>query len=261
MAPDISKKTMERIREQAIRPEAAWTFLLRRSLVWMGIAAAGALAALSLSMTVLPFLAIDPHLFAFGPKRFFSFPVLRLFLPWIAFVVVFVALAIAEFRKTKNGYRHRVIVIAAGILLPVIAAAAVFHLFRVNEFSDREFRKRIPPYGGLSETPHEFWSHPKDGFLAGTVLSTDPGSVSFRSISGDTVTVLIDDRTIIHPRVRLEKGEEVRIVGEPEASTAFHAERIFPSEGPGFGGQGRGRNAGPDDPHFRSPRSDSGYGR
>ncbi len=254
MTPDISKKTMERIMNQSIRPEAAWTFLLRRSLVWIGIAAAGALAALSLSMTVLPFLAIDPHLFAFGPKRFFSFPVLRLFLPWIAFLAVFIALAIAEFRKTKNGYRHRVIVIAAGILLPVIAAAAVFHLFRVNEFSDREFRKRIPPYGGMSETPGEFWSRPKDGFLAGTILSAEPESVSFQCMSGDTMTVLIDDRTIIHPRVRLEEGEEVRIVGEPGGKETIRAERVFPSDGQRLG-KGRGREASPDEPESRPSKT------
>lgn len=251
---------MERIMNQSIRPEAAWTFLLRRSLVWMGIAAAGALAALSLSMTILPFLAIDPHLFAFGPKRFFSFHVLRLFLPWIAFLTVFITLAIAEFRITKNGYRHRVIVIAAGILLPVVAAAIIFHLFRVNEFSDREFRKRIPPYEGMSETPREFWSHPKDGFLAGTILSAEPNSVSFQSMSGDTVTVIIDDRTIIHPRVRLEEGKEIRIIGEPGGKELIRAERIFPSDGQRLG-RNNGKETSIDGPKSRAAQTAPERGR
>ncbi|NTW15656.1 MAG: hypothetical protein HGA38_04815 [Candidatus Moranbacteria bacterium] len=233
MTEDISKKTLERIRTEDIRPEAGWKFTVRRALTWIGFAVTAALGALSLSIAVLPILAIDPHILSFGPRRLLSPAVIRLVpLLWIVFLAAFVAMAVAEFRNTKHGYRHRVTVVALGILLFIVAGAGALHALHVNERSDEAFRRGIPPYAGMRRGSDEFWTQEKEGFLAGTVLSGDLGEFELQDPGNRTWTVVTDDDTVVFPEAKVESGERVKIIGNLVDRNTFEAEEILPDTRP-----------------------------
>lgn len=255
MTSDISKKALDRIRQEDIRPEAEWKFILRRSLLWTGIAATAGIGAWSLSMAFFPILSLGSAIPGAGLPRFFlPFAFRPVPFIWIAFVVAFIAIAVIEFRKTGRGYRHRVAVVAAGILLPVIATAGIFHALKVNEASEREFRRRLPPYGALSVAPEDLWSRADEGFIMGTVLSEYPDGFTLRDPEGGTWGILVTEETDIRPRAIVESGSDVRIVGERKDEDTFEADEILPGGPAAFRGNGSGM--GPRDGN-RPPKSDT----
>jgi hypothetical protein len=254
MTADISKKAMDRIRKEAIRPETQWQFLLRRSLLWLGIAATASIGAWSLSMLLFPLLSLGldlprsgwPHFF--GPFLFRPAPLI-----WGAFVLVFVVIAVIEFRRIGRGYRHRVAAIALGILVLVVLLSGIFHALRVNEMSERGIRRHFPPYKASSIAPEDFWIRADEGFLMGTIRTEGLGAFQLEDPDGETWRIIITASTDIRPPVDLEVGEDVKIVGERIGEDRFEADEILPGAPPVFRGQGPGN--GPRD-GSASPRPD-----
>lgn len=241
MTADISKKTLDRIRTEEIRPETEWRFLLRRSLSWTGIALTAGVGAWSLSMAMLPLLSLGADLPRGGWPHFFL-PLLLRPAPivWTVFVAVFVFVAVVEFRRIGHGYRHRVAAIALGILLLVVALSGIFHALRVNEASERGFRRNIPPYEALSVAPEDFWLRAEEGFLMGTVVSEIPDGFTIEDPDGETWGVIVTPGTDIRPRAVVEPGKDVKVVGERIDADIFEAEEVLPGAPPTFRGNGAG---------------------
>ncbi len=253
---DISKKVLEQIREEEIRPEAQWQFLLRRSLLWIGIAATAGIGAWSLSMVLFPLLSLGLDLPRGGWPHFFLPLLLRpVPLIWSAFVFVFVTVAVIEFRRIGRGYRYRVALIALGILTLVVVLSGIFHTLRINEASERGFRRNIPPYEASSLAPEDFWFRTDEGFLMGTVLSEGDGGFLLTDPDGGTWGVVVTPETDIRPRTNLGTGEDVKVVGERISEDLFEADEILPGAPPVFHGQRPG--GGPHDDRMPlGPNSD-----
>jgi len=241
---DISKKVLEQIREEEIHPETEWRFLLRRSLLWIGIVATAGIGAWSLSMVLFPLLSLGLDLPRGGWAHFFL-PILFRPVPliWSAFVFVFVAIAVIEFRRIGRGYRHRVAAIALGILVLVIILSGVFHTLRINEASERGFRRNLPPYGVSSLAPEDFWFRADEGFLMGTIRTEGLGAFQLEDPDGETWRIIITATTDIRPPVDLVIGKDVKIVGTKTGMNRFEAEEILPGAPPVFRGQGLGNGS------------------
>lgn len=238
---DITKRTLERIRTEEIRPETEWRFLLRRSLAWLGIAAAAGIGAWALSMAFFPLISLGTDLPRGGWPRFFL-PIFLRPAPilWTVFVAVFVTVAVVEFRRIGHGYRHRVAAIALGILGLVIVLSGIFHVLRVNEASERGFRRNLPPYEAFSVAPEDFWLRADEGFLMGTVISSYPDGFVLEDSDGETWGVLLTPETDIRPRVTAEPGEDVKVVGKQIDEALFEADELLPGAPPAFRGSGTG---------------------
>jgi len=240
MNGEITKKTLERIRDEQIRPETEWHFLLRRSLAWMGIAAAAGIGAWALSMALFPFLSLGTDLPRGGWPRFFLPALVRpMPIVWIVFVAAFVSVAVIEFRRIGHGYRHRVAVIALGILGLVTLLSGILHALRVNEAIDRDFRSSIPSYREFSVTAENFWFRADDGFLLGTVISGHPDGFVLLDPDGGSWTVLVTSKTEMRPRAEIIVGSDLKIVGEQKDGHSFKAEEILPGSPPKFRGNGQ----------------------
>jgi hypothetical protein len=242
---DISKKVLEQIRKEAIRPEAQWRFLLRRSLLWIGIALAAGIGAWSLSMLLFPLLSLGLDL-PRGDWPHFFLPLLLRPVPliWLVFAAVFITVATFEFRRIGRGYRHRVAVIALGILTLVIILSGVFHTLRINEASERGFRRNLPPYGASSPAPEDFWFRADNGFLMGTVLSEKTDGFLLTDPDGETWSIVVTPRTDIRPRTNLGIDEDVKIVGDQIDEDLFEADEILPGAPPVFRDRGPGPGPG-----------------
>ncbi len=232
MTTDISKKALERIRKEDIRPETEWRFLLHRSLAWTGISAAAGIGAWSLSMAIFPILSLGTDLPRGEWPRFFLPLLLRpMPLVWIAFVTAFIGIAVIEFRRIGRGYRHRVAAIALGILGIVTIFSVILHTLHVNEASDREFRRNIPPYAAFSPDQKDFWLRAEDGFLIGTVVSERPDGFTIVSPDGTTWDILVTPQTDIRPRADFRIGKDVKMVGKRIGNGRFEADDILPGTG------------------------------
>lgn len=238
MTPDISKKVMHQIRKEDIRPETEWRFLLRRSLLWIGIALTAGIGAWALSMLLFPLLSLGIDLPRGGWPRFFL-PILLRPAPliWLVFAAVFIAVTTFEFRRIGRGYRYRIAVIASGILILVIVLSGIFHTLRINEMSERGFRRHLPPYESSSLAPEDFWFRADEGFLMGTIRTEGLGAFQLEDPDGETWRIIITATTDIRPPVDLVIGKDVKIVGKKTSANRFEAEEILPGKPPIFRGQ------------------------
>ncbi len=224
----IAGKILGKIKKEDIHPEASWKFILRKTALWIGISVSGVLAAFSLSMLLFPFISVEPNFLTFGIGRLFSSPVIRLIpIPWIVFLLIFVPLVVIEFHNTRHGYRYRIAMVASGLILMIAIGARAFKLLGVDGFFDQKFRDSIPAYGQFSETPTDFWSQEREGYLAGTILSSEPGSFTLQDLDGDTVNIQVERDTVLYPNVNLEQASEVKIVGTMNEDRSLKAEKIY----------------------------------
>lgn len=238
MTPDISRKTLDRIKEEDIRPESEWQYFLRQSLVWIGMALAAGLGAWALSMALFPILSQGLDLPRIGFPGFFKPFFLRpVPLIWLVFVAAFVALAVAEFRRTGRGYRHRVAIIALGILILVALFSGVFHTLRINEISERGLREKLSPYRTHSVAPEDFWSRPDEGFLGGTVEDEHERGFLLQDPDGEKWLILMTRETETRRRATIGIGKNVKVVGKKKGDYTFEAAEILPGTRPLFKGK------------------------
>lgn len=230
MTHDISRKALERIREEDIHPEAMWKFVLRKTLLWTGIAFAGVFAAISLSVIIFSIFSIDHGILGFAPRRLFSPAVFRSLPPlWIGSLLAFMTLAIFEYRETGHGYRRSPLFVVIATFLTVFAAGTLLHLLRVGERSDGALRKAIPVYEQAVRPREEFWRHPENGFATGIISDTSESGFLLESPDGDALAIRIEKDTIIRPSVRIEGGRAVRVIGNQEPDGSVEAEEILPA--------------------------------
>lgn len=238
----VTGKILGRIKEEGIRPEAPWKFTLRKGLLWTGIVLTSLFAALSLSLVIFSIFSIDQGVFGFSARRLFSPSVLRS-LPflWVGSLLAFVALAVAEFRETSHGYRHSPLFVALVTVLVVVAAGSVMHLLRLGERSDDALRNTIPPYERAIAPRENFWRHPEEGFVTGTVSETNGNEFTLESPDREILDIRMNENTVVKPSVRIESGREVRVIGDREKDGTIDAEEILPALPPRLHDKGKQR--------------------
>jgi len=226
----IAGKILGKIKQEDIRPEAAWKFVLRRTLLWTGIALAGTFAAISLSLVIFSLFSIDQGILGFAPKRLFSPAVFRS-LPflWIGSLLAFVSLVVFEYRETGHGYRHRPLFVVLTTLLIVFAVGSLLHLLRIGERSDIALRHAIPQYDRAVRPRDTFWRHPEAGFATGIIANIDASGFLLRTPDGDGLDIRIGDHTIIRLPLKIEEGQPVRVIGDQSVNGRIDAEEILPA--------------------------------
>ncbi|NTW89503.1 MAG: RTA1 domain-containing protein [Candidatus Moranbacteria bacterium] len=238
----VTGKILGKIKEEGIHPEAPWKFTLRKGLLWTGIILAGLFAALSLSLVIFSLFSIDQGVFGFSARRLFSATVFRS-LPflWIASLLAFIAVAVVEFRETSHGYRHSPLFVALITVLVVIVTGSFLHLLRLGERSDDALRNALPPYEQAVESRENFWRHPEEGFVTGTVSETNGNEFTLESPDQEILDIRMDENTIVKPSVRIESGREVRVIGDREKDGTIDAEEILPALPPRLHDRGKQR--------------------
>jgi hypothetical protein len=233
----ISEKILGKIKDEGIHPEAHWKFTARKAALWIGIILTGLFAALSLSLVIFSLFSIDQGIFGFSTRRLFSPSVFRA-LPflWIISAPALVTLAVAEYRETGHGYRHRPLFVALTVLLVVTVFGSVLHLLSISERSDMALRNALPPYEEAVRSREEFWQHPEEGFATGTVSDTTDAGFTIEGPDQTTIDIRVDENTVMKPSVRIETGTEVRVIGDRESGGTIDAEEILPGRPP----KGRG---------------------
>lgn len=242
---NIVKSTLEKIKNEHISPELRWKYLAKRYFAWLVFASIILLGAASFSAAYYLVSNLDWDLYRFAHQSFLSFAIPLIPYFWILLIAVFLAIALADMRKTENGYRYglgKMMIIAVGSLI-VIGAAFSLAGFggRFNSLAAKSF----PYYGThMMMTKESQWMQPEKGFLAGTITSVSKEDVAITDLDGKDWDVSISQDTLIRPDADVSEGETIKIIGEKKSSDSFHANEIRPWNGMGMmdgeGNRGRG---------------------
>lgn len=238
---DNAKKIIDRIRQDEITPTPRWIFTWKNGLIWLGFLLAVILGALAFSVILLAVQQTD-----FNIISHLSHTKLELFLGllpfiWLIMVIVFLGLAILNIRNTRKGYKFSPFRQVSISLLISISLGTLFFLAGGSQQLERAFDIGIKNYASIEERKIKMWNLPKEGYLSGQIIQSDSQIIKLRDFDNRDWEVTYPE-AFIAPILRLENGEQIKLIGKMTSENTFTAIEIRP-----WGGRsqrGAGRNQG-----------------
>jgi len=231
---DLSQKTINKIKEEQIKPKAKWKFLAEDLLIWSTLAFIVIFGALSFSIAYFFLTQLDWDVISFGWHM--PFGMFFWLMPnfWILLLVVFLIGAIIIYRHTKHGYRSGTLTVIILALVFFSALGFATHLFKADRGLNNAFSNHIPGYVQLAGNKEKQWSQPNLGLLGGKILQVEEDGFELEDFQGEEWKVNVNQDTVIKPSAQLVPEETVKVIGKKESEKNFQAEEIRPWEGKGI---------------------------
>ena len=203
---DLSKKILETIKKENIKPRSKLYFWVKNILHLMATVIATLFSAFFISTA---FFLISNQI-TIRPKGFVIF-----FAVGLIFIVITFFLAYKQFILIKKIYKYNTHYVLVAFLSLVCALGFVFAQFRTYAYIDTMISEKIP-YLSVHDYMHKQWSQPELGMLAGEVVGvSDNGYILLQGFDNTIYTIdpvfLEDEERLLfinHLRVKLIGYEE-----------------------------------------------------
>lgn len=237
---DISKETLNKIKEQGIVPRTKGYFLLRRSTVWALFCLSVILGSISASAVIFQVRNADWDLFQHFRHSILEF--LLLFVPyfWGMFLVGFSIVAYFYFRRTQSGYRYRAVTaVALSVLLSIIGGVGIYAT-GLSGRMESVFEDTLPFYRGAAFHNRMVWMSPDKGLLAGKIIDvTKKGIIILKDLDGKEWHVAAN-HAAWRGRLSPSRDLEIKLIGIRTGENSFKANEVRPWHGRRkYGGKGR----------------------
>lgn len=220
---------VETIKERHITPTPRWIIVGKRMLFWALLALFGGVAAIFLSLALVDLLDLGPDLFHSLGIRRFPFFFLGIPLIWTALFTAAILLGLFVFRKTKHGYRFRMLFVASLLALAAVTFAIIAHWTSFDDRLDRAVENGTPETFQKILPPREIrWMSPRDGILIGKILEIQSDSLILETPREEIWKVILTSATKRGRFVRFEANFPIIIIGIPKGTRAFEAVFIRP---------------------------------
>lgn len=236
-----SEKLIQSIKEQGIKPVPRWRFTVRNAVLWGAFLLAVLLGALAFSVILFSVQQAD-----FSVVSHLSHSRLELFLGllpifWIILLVVFLVIAIYSIQYSPKGYKFTSAKLVGYSAALSILLGTLFFIAGGAQRLEHVFALHVSLYESVQEKKVQLWSMPKEGYLSGQIEETNAGDFQLRDFEGNLWTVHYEN-AFMPPSVLLERGEQIKLMGEITGKGEFSALEIRPWGGFGAGrGRGGGR--------------------
>ncbi len=214
---NISDQTWLKIEKSKIKPIPKWEFFVKYFGLWIFI----------LFWVVLSGLGVATGYYMVSTNDWDL-----LYIPyfWIAVLLIFLMLVNTLFYKTKSGYRVEKKLVIAGWVVLSLFFGSLFSAVGMGEKVDKIMASKLSMYRTVSPLKLEVWMDPDGGRLSGTIKDVGEQQIVIDDFSGEVWIVDIS-RALVRGRVKLEVGQQIKIIGEMESSTNFEASEIRPWTG------------------------------
>ena len=230
-----SKKVLEKIKKEEIKPIPKWHFMLKESFIWslfvlstiLGSVGFGIVLYLLNNNDVLQDKTLVSN---FWERIIFGIP-----FAWILLTLFFILVAYYNFKNTEEGYRFNVARIFLLSLLVSFLLGGILYTTKLSEKLNNLLTDNIPYYTHTMDMRNRIWMRPEDGYLAGKVKSINEKEkiLILTDLNGQEWKVNYVDATV-RGRVHLIEDEDIKILGKQVSEGVFTAEDIRP-----WGGMGR----------------------
>lgn len=228
MQENLSQKVLEKIKNEKISPKATWRFSLCRLAVFAFLIFFLAAGAISFGVVFDIIHEAEVARFIGRPRGlgllFLSLPYL-----WIIFMAMFSGLAVADFARTRRGYRYRMRYVTIGLFGVMMLSGAALHVLGYCEKTEIFLESRLPFYNQVSSDPRDVWLRPEDGLLSGIVVRDDSEGchcLELRDWRENVWNVDYGSARVV-PQPENFNGQAVKIVGREGSDHDFEAEEIW----------------------------------
>jgi hypothetical protein len=228
MSPIISQQVVERIKNDHISPKPRWRFQAERFAAFSFLAFFLIIGALALSLIMELVEEMDLNNVLTRPRgislSIYSFPYF-----WLIVLMIFAALAVADFFRTRNGYRYKIRNVALIFIGSTVILGTLFYTLGISENLHLFLGQNVASYSNVVKDPYSLWSQPDDGLLSGVILSTDDKCRCMQVVDwGRNIWDVDYSQALIRSDVLMNDGEGIRILGQKKDKNKFEAEKIDP---------------------------------
>ncbi len=238
---DLVKDTIGKIKKEHIVPESKWKFLIRKHGMWTMFGLIVVFGAISFSVAYHVLAGLDWDLYRFMHQNAFAYSLSILPYFWVILIVIFLAGAFLDIRKTETGYRFSLLKMSLMVIGGVFVLGLLMSLVGLGKRVHLAMNKSVPYYGQhMMVTKETQWNNPAEGFLAGTIISISGNELALKDLQTKRWNVELDEKTLIRPRAEMSAGQMIKVVGTMTGGNDFKAKEIRPWAGQGMMNGGRG---------------------
>lgn len=231
---DISKRVLEKIEKENLKPIPRWHFVLKSSFMWILFVVNLVLGVVGMAIIIYLFASNDAITDVSLVSNFWERIIFIVPIIWILLTALFVWIAYYNFKHTEGGYRFTAFKIFSLNILITLVLGFVVYISGSAGCINNLLSRHIPYYSSTLDTRTMVWMRPEEGYLAGDIQKVDIFQLELRDLNGD-VWVVDFTGADVKPVVVLEEGERVKLIGEATTDSIFVASEIRP-----WGGMGRG---------------------
>jgi hypothetical protein len=241
-----SDKIIQRIRTDEISPIPKHWFIIRKTLIWIGLTLFLIIGGISFSVILYTIQESSFDLFRHITHSRLEFILVIFPVLWLISLVIFLLASIWTIRFSKKGYKR-----SPGQWLLYLTALSIvlgtlFFIAGGARWFERSFANSIEIYESIEDKKIQIWSRPEEGLLSGTIEKVTSNRLEIRDFSNRHWNVNYSG-AFIAPVVLLEPGETIKINGEMMEDNLFHATDIRPWGGRNnnFSGKNERKGKGP----------------
>ena len=224
----FNQTLIDKIKDKKISPTPKWHFLLKNYAIWIVGLASLVLGAIAVSLIIFMLRFNDWDLYLRAGKN----PLERLLMVipffWLICMAVFLILVYFEIKKTKTGYRYPTLYIILGSLAASVILGGIFYGLGFGEKIDDILGRQAPFYEQVINPHVRFGSNPKDGRLAGLIISQpSPDKFILVDIDRQEWNLLVAELEVDQD-FSPEVGKPARFIGNQTGDHEFNAKKFFP---------------------------------
>lgn len=237
---DISKKTLEKIKTEKVRPVPRYYFLLKRWVLWSLFGFSILLGSIAGGILIFMLTHLEWDVYRLLGRGLMGFILLAFPYFWLVFLTGFTVFAWYFFRRTEQGYRYKTVrIVLLSIFLSLLGGLAL-NATQLPKQVENTLQDKIPFYRGLKGHKRRVWMSPEKGLLAGRIISViSREKIQLEDLKGNTWEIDIH-RAAWRGRLQPAENLEIKIIGSMESKNRFVAEEIRPWEGKRRQGRRRG---------------------
>ncbi|MBU0613784.1 hypothetical protein KJ766_00670 [Patescibacteria group bacterium] len=224
MDTELTKKTLEKIEEEKLRPKSVWFFRLEKISLWVLITGGGVIAAFGIGI-LFNFLSeqpIIPFFFDGAWRPSILFQIISWF--WPVVIVLFVGTIVTAFKNTKNGYKYSVPLIVVIFLMALVIGGGLAFFSGAARKADKTL-EFVPMYREMAEHRGQVWVRPQEGFLEGMVVDVKD-ETSFHCMDLGGVVWQVEVLKIMDEAKLVRENDRVVLFGSALENEVFQAFRI-----------------------------------
>lgn len=225
-AADFSRRLVDRIKHDHIRPRPRWYFWIKDALIFASGLAVLVIGAANVAVMAYLFQHNDWDLRqAATGMNLWQYFVLTLPYFWLLSLAFFLAALYISVRRTWRGYRYPIWLTVLATVLASAILGSVFYLVGWGEKLDYLLGARVPYYDNLLNPHVEFWASPAEGRLLG-VVGAQNGATEYQIIDLEGVSwrVTLSDESARETAIIV--GQPVAVIGRVVAGDQFQASYI-----------------------------------
>lgn len=225
----ISKKTLEKIKQNKIGLRPKWFFKFKNYIFWSLFVLSILFGGLSVAALIYQYQKADSFsAYYYVHHSFLKAVILSLPYFWLIITLVFISLAIYDFYLTKKGYRFNVFfMFIISLILSLILGIVLFYS-GIGGKIDEKLNQDFSFYRQINQQKEKIWNQPDRGLLAGKILEIKDQQIFVLQDLGGVIWEINYQKAKIFGREKIKINEEIKIIGERQNDNTFLAQQIRP---------------------------------